>query len=44
MQDLIDFSVLVFILGGVVYGLVTLGFWFAFVLAIFYIWMRLGNS
>lgn len=43
MQDTFDFLVMLFILGGVVYGIATLGFWFAFAVAIVYFWLRLGS-
>ena len=42
MQDTIDFLVLLFILGGVIYGIVTLGFWFAFGVDLIYFWLRVN--
>lgn len=43
MQELIDWTVILLIGGGIIYGLVTVGFWFAFGLAIVYAWLRLGD-
>jgi hypothetical protein len=43
MQDFIDWTVTLLILGGIVYGLATIGFWFAFGIAVLYAWMRLGD-
>ena len=40
MLENVDFIVLLFILGGIIYGIATLGFWFAFGVAIVYFLVR----
>jgi len=39
-----DAILILFILGGIVYGIFTLGFWFAFAVAIVWLWLRLGDG
>jgi len=40
MLENVDLLVLLFILGGIIYGIATLGFWFAFGVAIVHFLVR----